>query len=336
MAKRAKRLIGTILDASRTDAVAISASGHAVGRPRWQRKQPKHWRNSPPRCATRTFRRASASTARRCCSMRWPAPSPAGSARRPARSRRWRRALAQGAESSVIGGDHLSLAGATLLNAYLVTAVTMCDVHRETMTHVTPEVMPPALAIAERDGLSGRALLTAIAAGCEVTTRVGIGTDYPKFRARGWHGPGIFGPFGAAAAVGSLLEIRCRHHGARFRARRQPGRRHVCRLGHADGEIPPVPRRAIGIDGGAVGAAKIRRHARVPHRQGRRPLQHLCGRRQTGSRHGRSRHALGARAHRHAAVAVGNAHSRHEHRAVRSARQTQHRSGAHRQGPHRA
>ena len=40
--------------------------------------------------------------------------------------------LAQGIKSSVIGGDQLSLAGATLLNAYLVTAVTMCDVHRET------------------------------------------------------------------------------------------------------------------------------------------------------------------------------------------------------------
>src|SRR5271168_5059432 len=115
--------------------------------------------------------------------------------------------LAQSAESSVIGGGRLSLAGATLLNGYLVTAVTMCDVHRETMTHVTPEVMPPALLIAERDGASGRALLTAIAAGCEITTRVGIGTDYPKFRARGWHGPGIFGPFGSAAAVGSLLRF---------------------------------------------------------------------------------------------------------------------------------
>jgi 2-methylcitrate dehydratase PrpD len=116
-------------------------------------------------------------------------------------------ALAQSRESSVIGSDPLSLAGATLLNAYLITATTMCDAHRETMTHVTPEVVPPALAIAERDGLSGRALLTAIAAGCEVTTRVGIGTDYPKFRARGWHGPGIFGPFGSAAAVGSLLKF---------------------------------------------------------------------------------------------------------------------------------
>jgi 2-methylcitrate dehydratase PrpD len=116
-------------------------------------------------------------------------------------------ALAQGRESSVIGAEPLSLAGATLLNAYLVTAVTMCDVYRPTLTHITPEVMPPALAIAERDGLSGRVLLTALAAGCEVTTRIGLGLDYPKFRARGWHGPGVIGPFGAAAAVGSLLKF---------------------------------------------------------------------------------------------------------------------------------
>ncbi len=116
-------------------------------------------------------------------------------------------ALAQGSESSVIGGGHLSLAGATLLNAYLVTATTMCDVHRATMTHITPEIVPPALMIAERDGLSGRDLLVAIAAGSEVTTRIGIGLDYPAFRARGWHGPGIIGPFGAAAAVGSLLRF---------------------------------------------------------------------------------------------------------------------------------
>jgi 2-methylcitrate dehydratase PrpD len=116
-------------------------------------------------------------------------------------------ALAQGSESSVIGGGHLSLAGATLLNAYLVTATTMCDVHRATMTHITPEIVAPALLIAERDKLSGRDLLVAIAVGSEVTTRIGIGLDYPVFRARGWHGPGIIGPFGAAAAVGSLLRF---------------------------------------------------------------------------------------------------------------------------------
>src|SRR5436305_12997584 len=116
-------------------------------------------------------------------------------------------ALAQSDESSVIGGDRLSLAGAALLNGYLITAVTMCDVHRASLTHVTPEVIPPALAIAERDGLSGRDLLVAIAAGCEVTTRIGLGVDYPAMRAKGWHGPGVLGPFGAAAAVGRLLKF---------------------------------------------------------------------------------------------------------------------------------
>ena len=116
-------------------------------------------------------------------------------------------ALAQSKEASVIGGDRLSLAGATLLNGYLITAVTMCDVHRPTITHITPEVMPPALAIAERDDLSGRDLLVALTAGCEVATRVGLGWDFPEARKRGWHGPGIIGPFGAAAAVGRLLGL---------------------------------------------------------------------------------------------------------------------------------
>jgi 2-methylcitrate dehydratase PrpD len=114
-------------------------------------------------------------------------------------------ALARSRESTVIGGDRLSLAGATLLNGFLITAVTMCDAHRPTMTHITPEVVPPALAIAERDALPGSDLLVALAAGFEVTTRIGVGLDFPAFRARGWHAPGILGPFGAAAAVGRLL-----------------------------------------------------------------------------------------------------------------------------------
>jgi 2-methylcitrate dehydratase PrpD len=116
-------------------------------------------------------------------------------------------ALAQSQEASVIGGDRLSLAGATLFNGYLITAVTMCDVHRPTLTHITPEVIPPALLIGERDGLSGRDLIAAIAAGSEVMTRIGIGLDPAVFRAKGWHGPGVLGPFGAAAAIGRLLRF---------------------------------------------------------------------------------------------------------------------------------
>ena len=113
-------------------------------------------------------------------------------------------ALGASQEASVFGGDKLSLAGATMLNGYLVTAVTVCDVHRPTLYHTTPQVIPPALAIAERDGASGKALLTAIAAGLETSVRVANGTHYRAFRARGWHSPGVVGPFGGAAAVASL------------------------------------------------------------------------------------------------------------------------------------
>jgi 2-methylcitrate dehydratase PrpD len=80
-------------------------------------------------------------------------------------------------------------------------------VHRPTLYHTTPEVVPPALAIAERDGASGKALLLAVAAGLETSVRVALGIDYPAFRARGWHSPGVIGPFGGAAALGKLLEL---------------------------------------------------------------------------------------------------------------------------------
>jgi 2-methylcitrate dehydratase PrpD len=120
---------------------------------------------------------------------------------------RFAASLATSSESTVIGGGSLSLAGATLLNGYLITAVTMCDIHRSTLTHVTPEVVPPALLIAERDNKSGRDLLVALAAGFEATTRIGVASDYPAVRARGYHGPGVFGPFGAAAAAGRLIGL---------------------------------------------------------------------------------------------------------------------------------
>jgi hypothetical protein len=195
-------------------------------------------------------------------------------------------ALGQSNEASVIGGEALSLAGATILNGYLVTAVTMCDVHRPTLTHVTPEVIPPALAIAERDGASGRDLLVALAAGCEVTTRIGIGLDYPVFRAKGWHGPGVLGPFGAAASAGCAGSTR--DHGQGLRARRQPGGRHFRRVGNADREVPPEPGRALGASGGAARRAEVLGDARIPHRRRWRPLQCLREWRPSGGGHGGS------------------------------------------------
>jgi 2-methylcitrate dehydratase PrpD len=115
--------------------------------------------------------------------------------------------LAQSQESSIIGGGRLSLAGATILNGFLITAVSMCDVYRPTATHLQPVVVSPALGIAERDSASGRDLLVALVGGFETAARIAAGVDYPAFRKRGWHGPGTIGPFGAAAAVGRLLDF---------------------------------------------------------------------------------------------------------------------------------
>jgi 2-methylcitrate dehydratase PrpD len=120
-------------------------------------------------------------------------------------------ALAAGGEgvSTVIGSDEqLSPLGATLLNAYLITAVTVCDTYVPAHVHITPEIVPPALALAEQNKSSGKDLLSAIAVGSEVAVRVANGIHYSVSGALGWHFPGIVGPFGSAAAVGRLTGLK--------------------------------------------------------------------------------------------------------------------------------
>ena len=90
-------------------------------------------------------------------------------------------------DATVIGSGCASAGTAVVTNGYLVTAATVCDIHRPTICHVTPEIVPPALVVAERLALSGEQLLSAIAVGLEVTTRVGNATGYDAFRKRGWH-----------------------------------------------------------------------------------------------------------------------------------------------------
>lgn len=112
------------------------------------------------------------------------------------------RDIAGGAVATAIGAARLSRIGAALLNGYQVTAVTVCDVYRPNLCHVTPEVVPPALAAVEGRAVTGRDLVTAIAVGLESTTRIGRGINYAAFRQRGWHSPGVIGAFGGAAAAG--------------------------------------------------------------------------------------------------------------------------------------
>jgi len=114
------------------------------------------------------------------------------------------RALYGEGTSSVIAGGRTSLVGAVGLNAFQTTANTMCDVYRPGLCHVTPEVVPAALGIVERLDVDGEGFLTAVAAGLEVTTRICLAMNYPVFRARGWHSPGISGAMGASVTAGLL------------------------------------------------------------------------------------------------------------------------------------
>ncbi len=65
--------------------------------------------------------------------------------------------------------------------------------------------MPAALAVAERDGLSGRSVLGSIAVGYEIAIRIGavVGKRHYHY----FHNTSTCGVFGAAAAVSGLLNL---------------------------------------------------------------------------------------------------------------------------------
>ncbi len=119
-------------------------------------------------------------------------------------------AVAGPGRSPVVGRPPLANAGAVLVNGYLVTATTVCDVYRPALCHVSPQVFPPALATGMERDVTGADFLLAFALGLEITTRVALGSNYPAFRANGWHSPGVWGPFGGAAAAGTLLGLDAR------------------------------------------------------------------------------------------------------------------------------
>ena len=112
-----------------------------------------------------------------------------------------------GGGSTVIGGAPLSPAGATLVNGFQIAAPTLGDVHRATLTHVMPEVLPAALAAGQLGGAAGADVLCGVAAGMEVTVRLAEALDSDEYRSRGFHNPGISGAVGAACAAARTMRL---------------------------------------------------------------------------------------------------------------------------------
>ena len=111
-------------------------------------------------------------------------------------------------EASVIGSRIVTAAAnAALANGMLAHADETDDSHAPSLTHPGCGIVPAALAMAEREGRDGTALLRAIALGYDVGCRLTQSLDAYQFRSDG-HSTHSFGPmFGAGAAAGALAGL---------------------------------------------------------------------------------------------------------------------------------
>ncbi|HXH21928.1 MAG TPA: MmgE/PrpD family protein [Dehalococcoidia bacterium] len=124
------------------------------------------------------------------------------------------RSLAASPEATVVGsGLRTSAAYAALSNGAFGHALDFDDVNGSMRGHPSVPLAPAVLAIAEKLGLSGQAVLTAFAGGFEVECKLGRALGPSSYR-RGWHATSVLGSLGAAAACANLLGLgseRTRH-----------------------------------------------------------------------------------------------------------------------------
>jgi 2-methylcitrate dehydratase PrpD len=106
---------------------------------------------------------------------------------------------------TVLGIGRRDAQSAMLANGGLGNLLEMDDIHRVAVLHPGPVVIPAALATAEAEGASGAAFLDAVVRGYEAMVRVGRAVGPAHYRM--WHNTSTCGPFGAAAAVGSLIGL---------------------------------------------------------------------------------------------------------------------------------
>ncbi|ANY16324.1 MmgE/PrpD family protein [Bordetella pseudohinzii] len=94
---------------------------------------------------------------------------------------------------------------AAMVNAAAAHVVEQDDVHNGSVFHPAAVIFPPALAVSQALGLSGRDLLTAAVAGYEVGIRVGefLGRSHYKI----FHTTATVGTLAAAVTVGRLLGL---------------------------------------------------------------------------------------------------------------------------------
>ncbi len=121
----------------------------------------------------------------------------------------WARTGGAGKGDATVWGEKtatMRAADAALVNGTAAHAFELDDYHNAKL-HAGAVAVPAALAMAEKLGADGKALITAIAAGYETMIRTSLASNPSATRLRGWHITGIYGPFAAAAACASLLKL---------------------------------------------------------------------------------------------------------------------------------
>jgi 2-methylcitrate dehydratase PrpD len=118
-----------------------------------------------------------------------------------------------GGRATVLLGGSAAAPVAALCNGTLAHCLDFDDTYVKGITHVSAPVWAATLAVGEETGADEQAMLVAFVAGFEAAARAGYGLG-ELVTARGWHGTGVFGRIGAAAAAAALLRLneeRCLH-----------------------------------------------------------------------------------------------------------------------------
>ena len=117
--------------------------------------------------------------------------------------------LAQGgaAEATLFpGGQKTTVSHACMAHATYMHGLELTDAAPRGTCHPGNEVVPPAIAMAEKLKRNGAEVLAAVVAGYEIEIRFGRSV-FPSAFYRGWWTPGLWGGIGSAVAAASLMKL---------------------------------------------------------------------------------------------------------------------------------
>ncbi len=109
------------------------------------------------------------------------------------------------AQADTFGGPRLDPVRAAMVNGYCGHILEMDDVDRDSISHPATVNIPPALALAQATGKSGRDVILSAVCGFEVMLRVGAAVTPGHYQI--FHTTATTGVFGAAMSAGKMLGL---------------------------------------------------------------------------------------------------------------------------------